>query len=343
VFSEEELRRICREGMRFLAQRDLASQDDLASTEAAGCIEGADPDVVSHTAFQRGKDQCGTLGSGNHFAEVQVVEEIFDAPAAAAMGLEVGTLTIMIHSGSRGFGYQICDDAIKDLRGAPEKFGIKLPDRQLVCAPVESKEGQRYLGAMRSAANFAWANRQLLANLACRALAHHLRADVKSLGFRLVYDVAHNIAKIETHEVDGRSRKLCVHRKGATRSFGPGHPELPERYRSLGQPVIIPGDMGRASYVLIGTEQAMQETFGSTCHGAGRVMSRGAAIQSAKGRRIEQELAAQGIIARARGRTGLAEEQPAAYKDVHEVVRTVEQAGLSRRVVRLRPMGVIKG
>jgi tRNA-splicing ligase RtcB len=342
-FKENEIRRICVEGISYLAEIGLASEDDLACTEAHGGIEGANPDVVSHTAYQRGFDQCGTLGSGNHFVEFQVVDEIYDEPAAEAMGLAKGTVTIMIHSGSRGFGYQICEDAIRDLRHVPGRFGIELPDKQLVCAPVNSPEGQKYLGAMRCAANYAWANRQLLSVLAGRAVAHHFRTSVESLGVRLVYDVAHNIAKIETHEVAGQMRQLCVHRKGATRSFPPGHPELPDRYRAIGQPVIIPGDMGRASFVLVGTQEAMRQSFGSTCHGAGRVLSRTAAIHLAQGRSIENELAAQGIIARARGRTGLAEEQPAAYKDVHDVVDTVQQAGLSRKVAHLRPMGVIKG
>jgi len=342
-FDDKELRTLCVEGARYLLERGLAEEDDLAATEAGGCIEGADPDAVSHVAYSRGRDQCGTLGSGNHFAEIQLVEHVYDAPAAEAMGLAEGAVAVMIHSGSRGFGYQVCDDYIKALRHVPGKLGIELPDRQLVCAPVDSPEGRRYLGAMRCAANYAWANRQMLATLARRALAHHLGASVESLGLRQVYDVAHNIAKIEEHAVGGRTRRLCVHRKGATRAFGPGHPELPERYRRTGQPVLIPGDMGTASYVLTGTEGAMEQTFGSTCHGAGRVMSRKAAIRAARGRRIDQELAAQGVIARARGRTGLAEEQPDAYKDVDQVVATVHDAGISRRVARLRPLGVIKG
>ena len=342
-FTTDELRKICTGGAKRLAEIGLAEADDIEATEAGGCIEGADPDAVSPTALKRGLNQCGTLGAGNHFVEVQVVDEIFDAPAAEAMGLVVGQATIMIHSGSRGFGYQVCDDAIKALRSVPEKLGIVLPDRQLVCAPVESPHGQRYLGAMRSAANYAWANRQLLARLARKALAHHMRASEKSLEIRQVYDVAHNIAKIETHEVGGRERTLCVHRKGATRAFGPGHPELPPRYRHFGQPVLIPGSMGTASYVLVGTEKAMSDTFGSTCHGAGRMMSRKAAIRAAAGRQIAKELAAVGVVARARGRTGLAEEQPDAYKDVHEVVDVVQNAGISRKVARLKPMGVIKG
>jgi tRNA-splicing ligase RtcB len=252
-------------------------------------------------------------------------------------------VTIMIHSGSRGLGHQVCTDAIHDLRGAPAKYGISLPDRQLVCAPVDSPEGRQYLGAMRAAANFAWANRQLLATQIRRTLERFFGGSIQSLGLRQVYDVAHNIAKMETHVVDGRPMLLCVHRKGATRAFPPGHPELAGRFQATGQPVLIPGDMGRASFVLVGTQGAMEQTFGSTCHGAGRVLSRTAAIQRAKGRHIDQELLAQGIVARARGRTGLAEEQPEAYKDVNDVVQCVHDAGLSRKVARLKPMGVIKG
>ncbi len=342
-FSDTELRRICLGGAKYLAETGLADEDDLAATEAGGALDGADPDAVSPVAYRRGRDQCGTLGAGNHFVEVQAVEEIFDAQAAEAMELAEGKVCVMIHSGSRGFGYQVCDDAIKSLRKVPEKFGITLPDRQLICAPVESPEGKRYLGAMRSAANYAWANRQLLARLTRKALSHHFKTPVESLGLRQVYDVAHNIAKIETHDVGGRPRKLCVHRKGATRAFGPGHDELPQRYRAVGQPVLIPGDMGTASYVLVGTAGAMKQTFGSTCHGAGRVMSRKAAIRAAAGRRIDAELAAAGIFARARGRSGLDEEQPDAYKDIHNVVDVVVAAGLARKVARLKPMGVIKG
>ena len=342
-FAAKELGRLMAEGTPRLLSQGLATAEDLASTESGGCIEGADPDAVSHEAMRRGYDQCGTLGSGNHFSEVQYVEQIFDEDAAKALGLEAGNVTVMIHSGSRGLGHQVCQDYIKFLHNVPEQFGIALPDRQLVCAPVESSQGQRYLAAMRAAANFAWCNRQLLATQIRRTLERFFGGSGQSLGLRQVYDVAHNIAKIETHQVHGKPMKLCVHRKGATRAFPPGHPELPEPYRSLGQPVLIPGDMGRASYVLLGTPGAMEQTFGSTCHGAGRVMSRHEAIQKARGRRIDQELAAEGIIARARGRTGLAEEQPAAYKDVNDVVNCVAQAGLSRKVARLRPMGVIKG
>jgi tRNA-splicing ligase RtcB len=342
-FSKGELRKILGEGAPWLLSRGLASPEDLAATESGGCLPEADPDAVSEEAYKRGSDQCGTLGSGNHFTEVQCVEEIYDEPAARAMGLEVGLVAVMVHCGSRGLGHQVCQDYLKTLRDAPARYGIQLPDRQLVCAPVDSPEGRQYLGAMRAAANFAWANRQILVMLIRRTLERFFGRPAGALGLRQIYDVAHNIAKIETHTVDGRQRKVCVHRKGATRAFPAGHPELPDAYRSIGQPVLIPGDMGRASYVLTGAPGAMEQTFGSTCHGAGRVLSREAAIRKARGRRIDQELAAVGVIARARGRTGLAEEQPAAYKDVNDVVACVDAAGLSRKVARLRPLVVIKG
>jgi tRNA-splicing ligase RtcB len=342
-FSAKELRELMARGTPFLKDRGLARADDLAATESGGCIEGAEPDFVSDHALSRGADQCGTLGSGNHFAEVQFVEEIYDEAAALALGLTAGAVTVMIHTGSRGLGHQVCEDAIHELRNVPREFGITLPDRQLVCAPVDSPQGQKYLSAMRAAANFAWCNRQLLATQIRRTLERFFGQTSEALGLRQVYDVAHNIAKIETHDVAGRPRRLCVHRKGATRAFPPGHPELPPVYRAIGQPVLIPGSMGTGSYVLLGTAGSMKQTFGSTCHGAGRVLSREAAIRKSVGRRIDQELAAQGIIARARGRTGLAEEQPAAYKDIDAVVRCVEEAGLSRKVARLKPIGVVKG
>jgi tRNA-splicing ligase RtcB len=342
-FDERRLRRLCVEGMRMLAELDLARPEDLEVTEAAGSLEGAMSDAVSETAYHRGFDQCGTLGSGNHFLEVQEVQEVYDAPAAERLGLAVGMVTVLIHSGSRGLGYQVCDDYLRHLQSAPARYGYQLPDRQLVCAPVDSPEGRQYLGAMTAAANFAWCNRQLLATQARLTFERFFHASAKALDMRQVYDVAHNIAKLETHVVDGRPRKLCVHRKGATRAFGPGSADVPAAYRDLGQPVLIPGDMGRASFVLLGTAGAMEQTFGSTCHGAGRVMSRNAAIRAAKGRRIDKELADSGIFARARSRTGLAEEQPAAYKDVAEVVDVVHRAGISRRVARLKPMGVVKG
>jgi tRNA-splicing ligase RtcB len=342
-FDHGEMCKLLREGVGYLVEKGLADEADRDVTESGGCLAGADPDAVSDEAFRRGRDQCGTLGAGNHFVEVQWVEEVYDAAAAEVLGLAEGGVTVMIHSGSRGLGHQVCDDAIKQLRSAPGRYGIELPDRQLVCAPAESDEGQRYLSAMRAAANFAWCNRQLLMRQVTGSLARFLGQSQASLGLRQVYDVAHNIAKVETHTVGGVARRLCVHRKGATRAFPPGHAELPARYRRIGQPVLIPGDMGTASYVLVGTETAMAESFGSACHGAGRVWSRSQAIKAAKGRRIEQELAAKGIIARARGRTGLAEEQPDAYKDVDAVVECVASAGLARKVARMRPMGVIKG
>jgi len=342
-FGRAELQQLMRAGARYVVERGFGWDADLELTEAGGCLPDARPEFVSQRALDRGADQCGTLGSGNHFLEVQVVEEIVDPQAAEAFGLALGQITLMIHSGSRGLGYQVCEDALKELRGAPAKYGIELPDRQLVCAPVESPEGQRYLGAMQAAANFAWANRQIMTHLARQTLAEIFGRSAEQLGMRQVYDVAHNIAKIETHMVGGRPRRLCVHRKGATRAFPAGHPEVPERYRHIGQPVLVPGDMGRSSWVLVGLPTAMEQTFGSCCHGAGRVMSRGEAIRAARGRSIEKELRASGIIARARERTGLAEEQPAAYKDVGLVAEAVHAAGISRKVARLRPIGVIKG
>ncbi len=343
LFDRKELRRLLAEGSRYLKAKGLATDGDLDHTEAGGCLVDAQPDYVSPRAVERGGDQCGTLGAGNHFLEIQVVEEIFDAAAAQAMGLATGQICVMVHSGSRGLGYQVCDDALRQLRNVPGKYGIPLPDRQLVCAPVDSPEGKEYLGAMRAAANYAWANRQLLMWQAREAFSEFFGRPWESLQMGLIYDVAHNIAKIEHHLVDGRPKRLCVHRKGATRAFPAGHPELPDRYRSIGQPVIIPGDMGRASWVLAGEPASMQRTFGTSCHGAGRLMSRTAAIAHAQGRRIDRELAEQGIIARCRSRTGLAEEQPAAYKDVSQVVEVVHAAGLARKVARLRPLGVIKG
>ncbi len=343
LFDRKELRRLLAEGCRYLKTRGWATPGDLDHTEAGGCLPGAEPDMVSPRALERGGDQCGTLGSGNHFLEIQVVEEVLDQPAARAMGLQPDQVCVMIHSGSRGLGYQVCDDALHMLRGVPAKYGIELPDRQLACAPVHSPEGQKYLGAMRAAANFAWANRQLLMWQAREAFAAFFGRSWESLQMNLVYDVAHNIAKLENHEIAGQVKQVCVHRKGATRAFPAGHPELPEAYRHIGQPVIIPGDMGRASWVLLGLPGSMERAFGTVCHGAGRVMSRTAAIQNAQGRRIDRELAEQGVLARCRSWKGLAEEQPAAYKDVDVVVDVVQRAGLARKVARLRPIGVVKG
>ena len=343
LFGGPELERLLAEGVAYLKTRGLATRDDIENTEAGGCLKDAKPDAVSPRARARGGDQCGTLGAGNHFLEVQVVEEIHDEEAAEAMGLSKNMICFMIHSGSRGLGYQVCDDALRDFRRVPAKYGISLPDRQLACAPINSPEGQGYLGAMRAAANYAWANRQLLMWQTREVVAEVFGRDWESLGLSLVYDVAHNIAKMEEHTIEGRRKMVCVHRKGATRSFPPGHPEVPLAYRAVGQPVIIPGDMGRASWVLVGQRGSMERTFGTTCHGAGRVMSRTAAVHSAQGRRIDRELAAQGVIARCRNWKGLAEEQPAAYKDVDLVVNVVHQAGLAKKVARLRPIGVVKG
>ncbi len=342
-FDKRELRDLMTHGSRYVIGKGLGWDSDLECTEAKGLIEGARPDYLSERALQRGGNQCGTLGSGNHFLEVQVVERIDDATAAAAMGLEEGLVTVMIHSGSRGLGYQVCEDTLRELRGVPQKYGITLPDKQLACAPIESPEGKKYLGAMRAAANYAWCNRQIMTHLARQAFEEVFEVPAEELGMSLVYDVAHNIAKMEPYDVDGKQKNLCVHRKGATRAFPPGHRELPEKYRAIGQPVLVPGDMGRASYVLVGQPGSMEHTFGSCCHGAGRRMSRGAAIRASKGRSIKQELRSRGVIARARGRTGLEEEQPDAYKDVMQVVGVLDDAGISRKVAKLRPVGVIKG
>jgi tRNA-splicing ligase RtcB len=342
-FDSSELKRLMREGARFLVSRGLATESDISHTEAEGCLDGAEPDLVSEQALARGRDQCGTLGSGNHFLEVQVVDHVFDEASASAFGLEKDQVCVMIHSGSRGLGYQVCDDALALLRKAPEKYGITLPDRQLACAPANSPEGRHYIGAMRAAANFAWCNRQLLAAQAREVFAEVFGQPWQSLGMTLLYDVAHNIAKLEEHSVGGRKKKVWVHRKGATRAFPPGHPEVPPAFRAIGQPVIIPGDMGRASWVLAGLPGSMEKTFGTTCHGAGRIMSRTAAVRSAGSRRIDKELEGRGVIARAASRKGLAEEQPDAYKNVDEVVAVVDGAGLSRKVARMRPIGVIKG
>lgn len=342
-FTPGELRELMTRGVPFLKDRGLALDEDVECTEAGGCIEDARPELVSDRALERGSDQCGTIGSGNHFLEVQYVDRVEHAEAAEAMGLGPGQVCVLIHSGSRGLGYQVCDDALKMLRGAPEKYGIWLPDRQLACAPIHSPEGRHYLGGMRAAANYAFCNRQLLMWQTREVFERVFHRRWQDLGMRLVYDVAHNIAKFEKHRVNGHEKVVCVHRKGATRAFPPGTTEIPERYRAVGQPVIIPGDMGRASWLLVGAPGSMERSFGTTCHGAGRAMSRTAATKSAKGRNIQHELSAQGIVARARSREGLAEEQPMAYKDVDVVVDVVHRAGLSRKVARLRPLGVIKG
>lgn len=342
-FNQKELCRLMAKGPAALMDRGLVTQRDLEVTESQGCLENARPEWVSERALERGAEQCGTLGSGNHFLELQVVDEILDPQAAAVLGLRPGMVCVMIHSGSRGLGYQVCDDALHGLRLVHQKYGYSLPDRQLTCAPVESPEGEHYLGIMRAAANYAWCNRQLLTAQAREVFERFFGRAWEDLGMEMVYDVAHNIAKMETHTIEGRRKTVCVHRKGATRAFPPGHPEVPERYRQIGQPVIIPGDMGRASWVLVGAAGSMTQTFGTTCHGAGRALSRKAAAKDTDGHRIARELEEQGIIARSRTLKGLAEEQPKAYKEVDRVVEVVHQANLSRKVARLRPIGVIKG
>jgi tRNA-splicing ligase RtcB len=342
-FSAEEMVPLMEKGASYVIGRELGVSRDLANMEANGRIEKAEPDQVSPHAIKRGGEQCGTLGSGNHFMEVQVVDHVFDEETAAAFGLEKDQICVMIHSGSRGLGYQVCDDALKDFRNCPTKYGIPLPDKQLVCAPAESPEGRKYIGAMRAAANFGFCNRQLLMQQARDVFADIFGRSWEDLGMELLYDVAHNIAKLEEHTVEGVKKKLWVHRKGATRAFPAGHPELPDAYRKIGQPVIIPGDMGRASWVLVGLPGSMERTFGTTCHGAGRAMSRTAAVANAGGRKIEKELEARGVIAMAQSRRGLAEEQPNAYKNVDDVVDVVDGAGISRKVARMRPLGVIKG
>ncbi len=343
-FAKPQLAELMARGASYVVDQGYGSARDLTFTEAGGVLAGADPDRVSDRAYTRGYDQCGTLGSGNHFLEVQVVDRVLDPIAAGVMGLREGQITVLIHSGSRGLGYQVCDDHLAMFKGAPQRYGFTLPDPQLACAPVRSPEGGAYLAAMRSAANYAWCNRQLLAHQARTVFAKVFGKSWEALGLEMVYDVAHNIAKFEDHQVaPGDTRNVCVHRKGATRAFPPGHPEIPEAYQFIGQPVIIPGSMGTASWVLAGLPGSMTESFGTTCHGAGRVMSRTAAVKLAAGRRIDRELDAIGIIAKARGFKGLAEEQPAAYKDVDQVVEVVDKAGISKKVARLRPVGVIKG
>ncbi|MBI3316899.1 MAG: RtcB family protein [Candidatus Omnitrophica bacterium] len=341
--SRKEAEKVIREGARWAVSRGLGIQEDLETTEAGGALEGADPELVSERAYERGANQLGTLGSGNHFLEVQVIDQILDASLAGALGLEKGQVTVMIHSGSRGFGYQICEDSLDLSRKSLSKYKIDVPDIQLACAPVKSPEGQHYLGAMRAAANYAWANRQCLMALTREVFEKFFKRSFRDLGMDLIYDVAHNIAKFERFKIDGKEKTLCVHRKGATRAFAAGHPELPESYRKIGQPVIVPGDMGRNSYLLIGTARAMEETFGTSCHGAGRAMSRTQAAKAARGRSIQKELEQKGIVVMARGRRGIDEEQPAAYKDVNEVVRVMDESGVAKKVVRMRPLGVIKG
>jgi len=342
TLQRRELDRVLRQGARWAVEQGYGFAADLEAIEANGELPDAEPDRVSDRAKQRGTAQLGTVGSGNHFVEVGYVAETFDPAVAQRLGLEPGRLTVFIHSGSRGLGYQVCDDSLDVMVAAAAKYGIVLPDRQLCCAPLSSPEAKSYWGAMNAAANYAFANRQLMAHYARQALGKVFGRDAAERT-RLVYDVCHNIAKHETHTVGGQPRRLCVHRKGATRAFPPRHPELAPQFRDIGQPVLIPGDMGRYSYVLVGTSGAFQETFGSTCHGAGRRLSRHKAKELARPRNILKELEAQGIVVRAATRATVDEEMPEAYKDVARVVDVVHAAGIGRKVAQLRPVGVVKG
>lgn len=341
---QKEMQQLMVEGAGWAVNRGFGYQEDLDATEENGCLSGADPAKVSERAAKRGMPQAGTLGSGNHFLEVQVVKEVFDPEAARIMGIaEIGQVLVLIHTGSRGFGHQVCTDHLRIMERAVTEYGIGLPDRQLACAPVQSPEGQDYLAAMACAANYAWGNRQCIAHWVREAFGRVFGRSPESLGMRQIYDVAHNIAKIEEHVVDGDRLEVCVHRKGATRAFPPGHNDIPDRYKRIGQPVLIPGDMGRCSFLAVGTQKAMDETFGSTCHGAGRMLSRGAAKRSLKGDDIVRELASRGIFVRAGDIPSLAEEASQAYKDVTEVIEVVHRAGISRKVAMAVPLGIIKG
>lgn len=341
--STKDEKRVLRDGAVWAAENGYGAEADLEYIEENGRIEDADIDVVSKKALERGKNQLGTLGSGNHFLEVGYVSEIYDEEAARVLGLEKDQVTVIIHCGSRGLGHQICQDYLTTMNQAVSKYDISLPDRQLCCAPIQSPEGQDYLGAMRCGINFAFANRQVIGSWTRDAFSEALRLGPSDIGLRVVYEVAHNIAKLEKHKVDGRERELCVHRKGATRAFAPGTQGVPAAYQAVGQPVLIPGDMGRYSYVLVGAEGAMVNTFGSTCHGAGRAMSRRQAKKTAKGRTIARELEDRGIIVQASSRRTIDEEISEAYKDVTHVVDACELAGISHTVAQLRPLGCIKG
>ncbi|MEX2143774.1 MAG: RtcB family protein [Anaerolineales bacterium] len=341
--SNKELEQVMRDGAQWALKKGFATEADLNRTEEFGCMPGAEPGYVSQRARTRGLEQIGTLGAGNHFIEVDVVDQVFDERAAQVMGLQEGRLTLMIHCGSRGFGHQVCTDYVSKFQEAVQRYGIQLPDRELVCAPMDSAEGKAYMGAMHAAANFAFANRQVLAHHARQAFEETLAGRVKNWHLHQIYDIAHNMGKVETHRVDGQAVKVCVHRKGATRAFGPGSPGLPPEYQKIGQPVLVPGSMGTASWVLAGTEGSMQRSFGTTCHGAGRTMSRSKAKKTVRGAELIKELAAKGIYVQAGSMSGLAEEAPQAYKDVDVVVDTVVKAGIAKKVARLRPVIVVKG
>jgi len=341
--SDTELEAVCRQGARWALKQGFATEADLRRTEESGCVDGADPGKVSKRARERGRPQLGSLGAGNHFIEIDLVEQVFDTTAASVMGLEQGNLAVQVHCGSRGFGHQICTDYVEEFQGAVRRFCIHLADRELVCAPLDSPEGQSYLAAMRCAANYAFANRQILAHNARKAFEQVLAGKVKDWHLHQVYDICHNMGKIEMHVIDGERIKVCVHRKGATRAFGPGAPELPDEYKPIGQPVLVPGSMGTASWVLVGTQASMELSFGSTCHGAGRLMSRHEAKRNVRGDKLRQDLEADGIHIRAGSMAGLAEEAPQAYKDVDQVVEAVVGGGIAHKVARLHPLAVVKG
>ena len=337
--SVEQINRILEEGVRHLVEKGYGEKEDVENCEARGKLEWADAKAVSDRAKQRGRGQVGTLGSGNHFLEIQKVDEIFDQRAAETFELFKGQIVVMIHTGSRGLGHQVCTDYLKTVVQALQRYRIKLPDRELACAPFSSPEGQKYFKAMAAAANYAWSNRHMIMHYVRKAWQNVLGEKTK---LTLLYDVAHNIAKIEEHEVNGKKMKLCVHRKGATRAFPPGHPEVPERYREVGQPVLIPGTMGTASYVLVGTEKSAEAWY-TVCHGAGRTMSRRAATRRFPGTEVVEDLENKGIIVKCKSFRGIAEEAPQAYKDIESVVDVVHNAGLSKKVARLVPLAVIKG
>jgi tRNA-splicing ligase RtcB len=341
---EKEIDEVLTEGAHWAVKRGFGLPEDLEATEETGRMKGAVPDKVSARAKKRGAPQSGTLGSGNHFLEVQIVREIYDEVAAKAMGIDrSGQVLLLIHTGSRGLGHQVCDDYLRIMEEAVKRYNISLPDRQLACAPVESKEGKDYFAAMACAANYAWANRQCITHWARESFVKVFGKSLEQLGMQQIYDVAHNIAKIEEHTIDGNKTMVCVHRKGATRAFPAGHKDIPQRYKDIGQPVLIPGDMGRRSYVAVGTEKAMAETFGSTCHGAGRVQSRSAAKRSLRGIDVANELRARGITVKTDNMASLAEEASQAYKDITQVIEVTHQAGISRKVAMASPIGVIKG
>ena len=342
--TEKELDEVLIKGSRWAVEKGYGEAQDVKLTEESGCLKGANPVKVSGKAKKRGIPQLGTLGSGNHFLEVQAVDEIYDLRMAKAMGIgDLEQVLLLIHTGSRGFGHEVCTDYVRLLGEAVRKYGISLPDRQLACAPINSPEGQDYLQAMACAANYAWANRQCITHWAREAFIKVFGKSRAEMGMEQIYDVAHNIAKIEEYPINGKKHTLCVHRKGATRAFPAGHPDVPDIYREIGQPVLIPGDMGRCSYILVGTEAAMKESFGSTCHGAGRVQSRAAAKRSLRGADVVKALASRGITVKAGSMGSLAEEASEAYKDVNEVVNVAHNAGISYKVARATPIGVIKG